>query len=249
LTCPIRDDDLAPADAAFFELAEDGLQRGVHRHRRMLFGLGAELALELARLARSATTLFGLLLALLVVGEGLLDRERDATTLGFLLRDLHPDFLPDGGLELGRLDAVHRDLRDVDEAFDTLGDGDEGAERDGLGDRALDDVANLVRRGEGLPWIFGGLTDGERDALPIAIDLEDLHGDLVAQLDELARVVDVLPRELGDVDETVHATEVDEGAEVDHGGDGALADLALVEVVHELGPLLGQCLFEMGTTG
>jgi hypothetical protein len=51
-------------------------------------------------------------------------------------------------------------------------------------------------------------------------------------------VVDVLPGQLGDVDEPVHATEVDEGAEVDDRGDGPAADLAGLEVGEELLPLL-----------
>src|SRR3712207_8937727 len=46
-------------------------------------------------------------------------------------------------------------------------------------------------------------------------DVEDLDGDLLADLDHLGRVVDVLPGQLGDVHEAVHAAEVDERAEVD----------------------------------
>ena len=56
--------------------------------------------------------------------------------------------------------------------------------------------------------------------------------------DDRRRVVDVLPRQLGDVDESVHAAEVDEGAEVDDRRHDALADLARLEVVEELLALL-----------
>jgi hypothetical protein len=46
-------------------------------------------------------------------------------------------------------------------------------------------------------------------------------------------VVDV-PRQLADVDETVHATEVDEGAELTRRRHHTLADLARLQVVEEV---------------
>jgi hypothetical protein len=47
-------------------------------------------------------------------------------------------------------------------------------------------------------------------------------------------VVDVLPGQLGDVDEAIDAAEVDECTEVDDGADLALADLTLRELREEL---------------
>src|SRR5689334_1773762 len=44
-------------------------------------------------------------------------------------------------------------------------------------------------------------------------------------------MVDVRPRELGDVDQAVHAVEVDEGAEVDNVRDLALDDVAGLKLV------------------
>src|SRR5690606_30378124 len=58
--------------------------------------------------------------------------------------------------------------------------------------------------------------------------------------------VDVLPRQFGDVDEAVDATEVHEGAEVHDGGDYALANLALLEGVEEVAAGLGLRLLEEG---
>src|ERR1700709_2731901 len=46
-------------------------------------------------------------------------------------------------------------------------------------------------------------------------DVETLDGDLLAALDDLGRVVDVLPGQLGHVHQPVDAAEVDERAEVD----------------------------------
>src|SRR5438105_614590 len=46
-------------------------------------------------------------------------------------------------------------------------------------------------------------------------------------------MVDVAPRELGDVDQTVHAVEVDEGAEVDDVRDRPVDHVAWIELVED----------------
>src|SRR6202000_2051427 len=78
------------------------------------------------------------------------------------------------------------------------------------------------------------------------VDVEHLDSDLVADLDNLGRVVDVLPGQLRDVHQTVHTTEVDERAEVDDGGHHTLADGALLQLVEELAADLGLGLLEPG---
>jgi hypothetical protein len=65
-------------------------------------------------------------------------------------------------------------------------------------------------------------------------------------LDDLGRVVDVLPGQLGDVDQTVDATEVDERTEVDDAADDTGADLTLLELLEERGANLGLGLLEPG---
>ena len=62
-------------------------------------------------------------------------------------------------------------------------------------------------------------------------------------------MVDVLPRQLGHVDEPVHAAEVDEGTEVDHRGHHAPAALAGLQVDEELAALLLLGLLEPGPAG
>src|SRR5207248_4879857 len=57
--------------------------------------------------------------------------------------------------------------------------------------------------------------------------------DLVANAQYLRRVVDVRPRELRDVDQSVDPFEVDERAEVDDVGDRALDHLAWLEAVED----------------
>src|SRR5699024_9680291 len=55
--------------------------------------------------------------------------------------------------------------------------------------------------------------------------------------------------QLGNVDQAVNAAKVDEGAEVDDGGHDALADLALLQLVQELGADLGLGLLEPRAAG
>ena len=66
---------------------------------------------------------------------------------------------------------------------------------------------------------------------------------------DLARVVDVLPRELGNVDQAVHAAEVDEGTEVDDRRNDTLSDLARLQVGQELVALGALGLFQVGPAG
>ena len=63
-------------------------------------------------------------------------------------------------------------------------------------------------------------------------------------VEDLARVVDVRPRQLGDVDEAVDAVEVDERAEVDDVRDLALDDEAGLQAVEDLLALLLALLLE-----
>src|ERR671926_1013929 len=59
-------------------------------------------------------------------------------------------------------------------------------------------------------------------------------------------MVHVRPRELGNVDQAVHAVEVDEGAEVDDVRDLPLDDVARLQLVEDLLPLLLALLLEHG---
>src|SRR5580765_2068024 len=180
---------------------------------------------------------------------GLLERQRDPTTLEVDVDDLDEDVGPDGDDLLGQLDVTLGELGDVDQSLDAVVDADERTERDELGDLARDDLTDRVGPGEVLPRVLLGRLQRQRDTLAVHVDVEHLDGDLVADLDDLGRVVDVLPGQLGDVDETVNATEVDERTEVDDGGDHTGADLALLQLAQEGGADLGLGLLEPGATG
>src|SRR6202007_3132920 len=131
------------------------------------------------------------------------------------------------------LDVVLRELGDVHEAFDARQDLDERAERDDLRDLALDDVALVVALEHLLPRVGLRLLEAERDALALAVDVEDLDVYPLADLEHLGRMVDVAPRQLADVNEAVHPVEVNKRAEVDDVRDRALDDVTGVEPVED----------------
>ena len=84
------------------------------------------------------------------------------------------------------LDVVLGELGDVDEPLDAVEDLDERAERDDLRDRALELVADVVGVDDALPRILLGLLETERDPLALAVDVEHLDADGVADREDLA---------------------------------------------------------------
>ena len=179
---------------------------------------------------------------------GLLDREADAATCEIEIDDLDPQLFARRDDLLRAVDMVCRHFRDVYEAFDAVADLNECTELHQLGDPAVDELANLVTLGEFLPRILLRCLQRQADALAAEVDVEDLHLDRVANGDDGAGVIDVLPRKLGHVDESIHAAEVDESTERNNRGHSALADLADLEVGEELVAGLLLVLFEVCPT-
>src|SRR5680860_1287510 len=167
---------------------------------------------------------------------GLLERQRDAATLQVDVDHLHEDLVVDADDLLGHLDVTDGELGDVHQSLDALLDPHERAERDELGDLARPDLADRVGPRELLPRVLLGRLQRQGDALAVHVDVQDLDRDLLADLDDLGGVVDVLPGELGDVHQAVDATEVHEGTEVDDRRDDAGPDLTLLQGLQEVLP-------------
>ncbi len=135
-------------------------------------------------------------------------------------------------------------LGDVHQALDTVLHPDERTERDQLGDLARHDLADRVGTRELAPRVFLGRLERERDPLAIQVDVQHLDGDLLADLNHLGRVVDVLPGQLRDVHQAVHAAKIDKRAEVDDGGHHTRTNLALGQLVQEVAAHLGLGLLQ-----
>ena len=89
------------------------------------------------------------------------------------------------------------------------------------------------------PRIGLQLLHAEADALRLGVDAHDLHLDRVADVDDLARVIDAPPGHVGDMQQAVDAAEVDEGAVVGDVLDQAVDHLAFGQLGDDLGALLG----------
>ena len=137
---------------------------------------------------------------------GLLEAERDAALLGVDLEDLHLDLLA-GGDDLAGMDVLlgPAHLGDVDQALDARLQLHEGAVVGDVGDRALEAGADRILGLDAGPRIGLQLLHAEADALRLRVDAHDLHLDGVADVDDLARMIDAAPGHVGDVQQAVDA--------------------------------------------
>src|SRR6185312_14687554 len=86
---------------------------------------------------------------------------------------------------------------------------------------------------------------GQRQAAAIGVDLDDLDLDLFALLHDLARILDVVLGQLGDVDQALDpGHDLGEGAERDDLGDPAGDDVALLGLVDDALPRIRLGLLE-----
>ncbi len=184
------------------------------------------------------------------IGHGLLQAEGDAALGGVHVQHHHLDLLA-GGDDLARVDVLlgPGHLGDVDQPLDAGFQLHEGAVVGDVGDAAGELGAHRVLGLDAVPGVGLELLHAERDALGVRVDLDDLHLDGVADRQDLARVRHPLPAHVRDVQQAVDAAQVHEGAVVGDVLDHALAHLALVQLRHQLGALLGAGLLEDGAAG
>jgi hypothetical protein len=197
--------------------------------------------LDLARHLVATVEVLGELLPRVLLA--LLQAERDATTLFIHVEHHDFDFLARVH-DLGRVDVLVGPVHfgDVDQAFDAVLDLHERAVVGDVRDLAEHAGVRGITAGDVLPRIRAELLQAQRDTRTLAVELEDADVDLVADLHHFRRVLDALPRHVGDVQQAVDATEVDESAVVGEVLDGALEHGAFLQVVHERAALGGELL-------
>ncbi len=106
-----------------------------------------------------------------------------------------------------------------------------------------------VARFDGDPWIFAQLLQTQGDAVALAVVLQNLDVDLVANVDDLGRVLDALPGHVGDVQQTIYAAQVNERTVVGEVLDDTFDLLAFLQGFQQsfaLGAVLG---FQHAATG
>ncbi len=184
------------------------------------------------------------------IAHGLLETERDAALDRIDFEHLHLDLLG-GGDDLAGMHVLlgPRHFGDVDQAFDAGLELDEGAVVGDVGDAALEAGADREFRLDALPRIVEQLLHAERDAVGLVIDLDDLDLHLLADIEHLGGMIDPPPGDVGHVQQTVDAAEIDEGAVVGDVLDHAVDDLALFEILHQLVALFGARFLEHSAAG
>ena len=108
------------------------------------------------------------------------------------------------------------------------------AEGHQLDDADVGHVADLVGVHEHIPGILGAVLHAERDLVLLGIEGENVHVEMIADRDDLGGILDAAPAQLGDVDHTVHAADIDEHAVAGHGLDHAVIVLADLDVGPDL---------------
>lgn len=104
-----------------------------------------------------------------------------------------------------------------------------------------------IATGDADPRIFAELLEAERNAVLFLVELENLGFKFLTDRDDFARVTNATPGEVGDVEKTVDAAEVDEGTVVGDVLDDALDDGAFLERFEQLGAFFAHVGFDDGT--
>ncbi len=131
---------------------------------------------------------------------------------------------------------------DVYQAFHALFQLGEAAVVGEVGDAGHDAGTFRVTRLDGNPRVFAQLLQAQGYTVALAVELQDLDVDLVANVDDLGRMLDALPGHVGDVQQAVYAAQVHECAVVGEVLDDTLDLLAFLQRFQQsftLGAVLG----------
>src|SRR5690606_22743556 len=180
--------------------------------------------------------------------EALLDTQGDTTAFFVDVQDhhvYHVAQLYHFGWVNALVGPVH--LGDVYQAFRTLLQLGEAAVVGQVGDSGLDDRVLRVTGLDGYPWIFAQLFQAEGYAVALAVVLEDLDLNLVAHIDDFARVLDALPGHVGDVQQAVYAAQINECTVVGEVLDHTLDGHAFLQLRQQFVTLFAADSFQNGT--
>ena len=167
--------------------------------------------------------------------QDLLEAEADAALLRIDVEHHDLDLLA-GRDDLAGMDVLlgPGHLGDMDQALDARLQLHEGAVVGDVGDAAGELGAGRVFELDALPRIGLELLHAERDALGLRVEADDLHLDVLADIQRLGRMVDAPPGDVGDVQQAVDAAEIDEGAVIGDVLHDAVEDLAFLEAWDQL---------------
>src|SRR5438445_10302398 len=139
-----------------------------------------------------------------------------------------------------------RQLGDVEQAFDTVADLEEGAVLLDLRDLPLDDGARRKPLLDVVPRVLPQLPEAEGDARCLRVELDDLDANVLTDLEDIAHIGHAVPGELGDMDEAIRRAQVDECAIGRQSGHLAVDFVADLQLFEELASLPGPIFVEGG---
>ena len=177
----------------------------------------------------------------------LLEAQRNAALVGVDFEDLHLDLLARGD-DLAGVDVLFRPAHfgDVDQALDAGLQLDERAVVGDVRHHATEAGIDGILRLDALPGIGQQLLHAQADALGFGIDADDLHLHGIADVDDVAGMIDPAPSHIGHVQQAVDAAQIDERTVIGDVLDDAIDDLAFLEAGDDLGALLGARFLEHG---
>ncbi len=132
----------------------------------------------------------------------------------------------------------------MDQTFNAALKFDKSAEVGDAGDGAFDALALRILVRDQAPRVRRELLDAQGDLARLAVNLENLDVELVPGLHHFRRLHAARVGHVGDVQQAVHAAEIDECAEVGERADGSAKDRALFEPLKGFGFGLAGKLFE-----
>src|SRR5206468_11500698 len=135
-------------------------------------------------------------------------------------------------------------LGDVNEPFDPGLQLDKGAVVSNVGNTTAELGAGRIFEIYTLPRIGLELLHAERDALRLGIEANDLNLDGLADGQRLRRMIDAAPGNVGDMEQPVDPTQIDEGAVIGDVLDHPAEDLAFLQAGDQPGALLGPALLD-----
>ncbi len=146
-------------------------------------------------------------------------------------------------------DALFAELGDVDQAFQVLIQLGKSAEFGQVGDDPLDQLAFMQAFDLAGPGIGQQLADGKANALTFVVNADHLDVYFLPNFEHILGMIDMLPGDLGEVDQPIGALDVDERAEIGQAGDPPCAHIAFFQLVEQafLEGIAG--LFEGGALG
>ncbi|MNU66279.1 hypothetical protein D3C71_555880 [compost metagenome] len=135
------------------------------------------------------------------------------------------------------------------QAFNAFFDFNEAAVVGQVGHAARQTGGLRVTLGDSNPGIFAQLLQTQGYTGTLAVELQNLDCDLVANVDDFGRMLNALPRHVGDVQQAVNAAQIYECTVVGQVLDDTLNFLTFLQVGQQAFALGGVLGFDHGTTG